>query len=84
VEIAHQNLVYTAAQVDAYTKAVELAQKNYQLQQREYRFGLINNLQVLDVLTDLQNLQIQKLRSDAALRANSVRLRVAMGQGLNP
>jgi outer membrane protein len=84
VEIAHQNLLYTAAQGASYGKAVELAQKNYQLQQREYRLGLINNLQVLDVLTDLQNVQIQKLRSDASLRANDIRLRVAMGQGLNP
>jgi outer membrane protein len=84
VENAHRNLLHTAAQVKFYGRAVELAQKNYELQQKEYRFGLINNLQVLDVLTDLQNLQIQKLRSDAALRTHDVLLRVAMGQGLQP
>ncbi len=82
VEIAHQNLQYAASQSQFYGKAVDLAQQNYKLQLQEYRLGLINNLQVLQVLTDLQDLKIRKLRSDAAARLNNIRLRVATGQGL--
>jgi outer membrane protein len=82
VETAHQNLRYATSQSQFYEKAVNLAQQNYKLQLEEYRLGLINNLQVLQVLTDLQDLKIRKLRSDAAMRVGHVRLRVATGQGL--
>ena len=82
VETAHKNLNYTLTQMRFYDRAVSLAQRNYKLQQEEYRLGLINNLQVLQVLTDLQDLQLRKLRSATAARLNDVRLRVAMGQGL--
>ncbi len=84
VETAHQNLKYATAQTEFYSRAVDLAQRNYKLQQDEYRLGLINNLQVLQVLTDLQDLKIRKLRSEAAMRLSGVRLRVAMGLPLNP
>lgn len=82
VEVAHENLRYSAAQAQSYAKAVELAQQNYKVQLEEYRLGLINNLQVLQVLTDLQNLKIRRLRAEASTRVHDVKLRVATGQGL--
>lgn len=82
VETAHQNLRYATSQTEFYSRAVDLAQRNYQLQLDEYRLGLINNLQVLQVLTDLQDLKIRKLRSEAAMRLSDVRLRIAMGQSI--
>jgi outer membrane protein len=82
VESAFENLRYTSSQAQHYAKAVDLANRNYKLQQQEYRLGLINNLQVLQVLSDLQDLKIRKLRADAALRLNDIRLRVSSGQGI--
>lgn len=82
VQNAHDALRYSASQSQFYAKAVELAQQNYKVQLDEYRLGLINNLQVLQVLTDLQDLKIRQLRADASARTNAIQLRVAMGQGL--
>ena len=65
-----------------YSKAVRLAEKNYKIQLHEYSLGLINNIQVLDVLTDLQDLRIRKIRVEALTRLNDIKLRVATGQGL--
>jgi outer membrane protein TolC len=61
---------------------VTLAHRNYETQQREYRLGLINNLEVLQVLANLQDVERQWLISKAAARLNSVRLKIAMGVGL--
>jgi outer membrane protein len=82
VSTAHQSLRYTLSQSQFYTRAVDLAQRNYKVQQDEYRLGLINNLQVIQVMNDLQDLHIRKIRTDASVRLNDIRLRVAMGQGL--
>ncbi len=82
IRTAHNNLRYGLSQTAFYAKAVELAERNYKIQQEEYRLGLINNLQVFDVLNTLQDLRLRKLRADAGTRLNDIRLRVAMGLGL--
>jgi len=81
-ETAFQDLGYSLARTRSYERAVALAEKNYRTQQEEYRLGLINNLQVFDVLKILQDLKLQKLRAEASTRINAIRLRVATGQGL--
>lgn len=79
---AHQNLGYSLSQNRFYDKAVEMAERNYKIQIQEYRLGLINNLQVFDVLKTLQDMKIQKLRAEAATRINEIRLMTATGRGL--
>jgi len=83
IETEHAGLRYNLAQTEAYGRAVELAQRNYGVQQGEYRLGLINNLQVLDVLTTLQNLKIRKIQAEAAARLSHIRLLAATGEGLS-
>src|SRR5262245_5799120 len=68
VRTAHDNLGYGLSQTRFYEKAVDLAERNYKIQQEEYRLGLINNLQVFDVLNTLQDLRLRKLRADANAR----------------
>ena len=79
---AHQDLGYSLSQNRFYENAVALAERNYKIQREEYRLGLINNLQVFEVLKTLQDLKIQKQRAEADTRINEIRLRVATGSGL--
>lgn len=80
VKTARQDLDYALTQAKFYADAVTLGEQNYQAQQKEYRLGLINNLEVLQVLTTLQDLRVRKIQADAAVKLNGVRLRVAMGE----
>jgi outer membrane protein len=82
VRSADEELSYSVTQTQAYKKALELAQKNYEAQGWEYRLGLINNLEVLQVLTDMQNVRQQWVLARASAKLNEVRLRIAMGEGL--
>lgn len=50
----YQSLVFDQTQLDALEKATEAAKKNYAAQQREYRLGLVTNLDVLQALTAFQ------------------------------
>jgi len=82
VRTAHDDLTQASAEVQAYDKAVQLALKNYAVQQKEYRLGLINNLELLQLLTNTQEVRRQWLTSRANARLDDIRLRVAMGEGL--
>ena len=50
----YQSLVFDQTQLEALEKATEAAKKNYAAQQREYRLGLVTNLDVLQALTAFQ------------------------------
>jgi outer membrane protein len=82
VAVALQNLQYGLRRSASYSSAVELAEKNYKIQEEEYRLGLIKNLDVLQTLTQLQDLRTQLLRAQAATQRNAIQLRVATGEGL--
>src|SRR5207249_2942002 len=77
VRTAHADLGSSIAQTQAYQKAVELADRNLRLQQREYRLGLINNLELLQSMTDLQQLRQKWLRAKAAAKFDDVLLKIA-------
>ena len=47
----YQSVESDRAQLDALDKATEAARKNYEAQRRDYRFGLVTNLDVLQALT---------------------------------
>jgi outer membrane protein len=50
----YQTVLLDRKQVSALEAAAEAARKNYEAQQRDYRFGLVTNLDVLQALTSYQ------------------------------
>jgi outer membrane protein len=82
VRTAYNDFTLSQSQVQAYSKAVDLANRNYAVEQKEYRVGLINNLELLQLLADLQTVKQQAAIATAAARLNTILLRVAMGEGL--
>jgi outer membrane protein len=57
VREAYENLTSSLVQVDAYAKALDAAQKDYQAVERDRRLALNTNLDVLQSLTQLQTAQ---------------------------
>lgn len=82
VRTTYDNLTKAVFEMEAYNKAVELADKNYAVQQKEYRLGTITNLDLLQLLTNMQNVRGQWLVSRANARLDDIRFRIAMGEGL--
>ena len=82
VRTAFDDLRHARSEFKAYQKAVDLVEKNYQVQRQEYRRGLITNLELLRLLTDMQDVRRQSLAARANAKLNDVRLRIAMGEGL--
>jgi outer membrane protein len=82
VKNAYQALDQSVRQAALYEKAAALARKNYEAQQKEYRLGLITNLEVLQVLKTLEDLEIQRLRTQATSKLNDVNLHVTIGEAL--
>jgi len=82
VRTAYDDLSHAVSEVQAYDKAVQLAEKNYGVQQKENRLGVTTNLELLQLLTNMQNVRGQWLVSRANARLDDILLRVAMGEGL--
>ncbi len=57
IRSVHQSVVYDRLQLDALEKATVAARKNYEVQQHDYRLGLVTNLDVLQALTAYQENQ---------------------------
>ncbi len=66
-------------QMQAYKKAVEAAQKNYDLQVEDYGNSKVNNLDVLQSLEDLQNIQQDYIAVKNETQRAFWALKVAMG-----
>jgi outer membrane protein len=82
VRTAYDDLQHALSEVTAYDKAVTLAEKNFDVQKKENRLGVTSNLELLQLLTNMQNILGQALVSRANARLDEVLLRVAMGEGL--
>lgn len=54
IRSAYQAVMFDRSQLEALEKATEAARKNYEAQRRDYRFGLVTNLDVLQALTTYQ------------------------------
>jgi outer membrane protein len=57
IRSVYQSVVFDRSQLDALEKATESARKNYEAQRRDYRLGLVTNLDVLQALTEFQQNQ---------------------------
>ncbi len=90
IRSTYQSVVFDRSQLEALEKATEAARKNYEAQRRDYRLGLVTNLDVLLALTTFQENQraLDRARYTAKidffwLQAAAVR-RPALPEGAAP
>ena len=76
----YENLRADRAQVTAFEKSTEAARKSYEAQLREYRLGLVTNLDVLQALTAYQQNQRALDRARFTAKHDYLRLQVAAGR----
>jgi len=77
VRASYRAVVYDRSRIDALETATELARKNYDAQARDYRLGLVTNLEVLQALTALQQNQRALDRARYAMRLDYALLEAA-------
>lgn len=76
----HLNFETDRAQLVLLTRSTAQAEKNYQQQSREYRLGLVGNLEVLQALTLFQESKRTLDRIRFQMRSDYVRLEIAAGK----
>jgi outer membrane protein TolC len=77
VKTLYHSLVYAIAQEKASQDAFQKAEKSYQLQMKEYRLGLVNNLEVLQSLQTLLTTKASLDRSLLQVKQSRVLLDIA-------
>jgi outer membrane protein len=77
VRALHQTAILDRNQVAALEKATDAARKNYEAQKRDYRLGLVTNLDVLQALTAYQENERALDRARFAAKLNFLRLEAA-------
>jgi outer membrane protein len=78
----HRNLRSLLAQIQKLRRSAELAKRNYAVQQKEYRLGLVNNLDVLSALNTWQESQVALDTTLLAAKNVALRLELAAGRPL--
>jgi outer membrane protein len=78
----HRNLLSLLAQINKLRRSAELAERNYAIQQKEYRLGLVNNLDVLSALNIWQESQVALDTTLLAAKNVALRLELATGRPL--
>lgn len=73
----HQTVMLDRRQLAALEKATEAALKNYEAQRRDYRLGLVTNLDVLQALTAFQENERALDRARYAAKLNFLKLEAA-------
>ncbi len=73
----HQSVVLAHSQLAALEMATDAARKNYEAQQRDYRLGLVTNLDVLQALSVFQENQRAFDRARYTAKLNYLRLQAA-------
>jgi outer membrane protein len=73
----HQSVMLDRSQLAALEMATDAARKNYETQQRDYRFGLVTNLDVLQALTVFQENQRALDRARYTAKLQYLRLQAA-------
>jgi outer membrane protein TolC len=77
IRSVYQSVVFDRSQLDALEKATESARKNYETQRRDYRLGLVTNLDVLQALTAFQQNQLALDRARYATKLDYLKLQAA-------
>lgn len=77
VRAAHAAVMFDLAQRDALEKSTEAASKSYEAQRREYRLGLVTNLDVLQALTTMQQNQRALDRARFTTKLDFLKLQAA-------
>jgi len=77
IRALHESVKFDRAQVEALERATEAARRSYEAQVRDYRLGLVTNLDVLQALTVFQQNQRAFDRARYTLQADYQRLLVA-------
>ena len=77
VRTSHIQLQTALAQLAAYEMAFKRAERSYRLQVEEYRYGLVNNLEVLQALNTLQEAKKNLDHTLVEAKLNYLALRVA-------
>jgi outer membrane protein len=77
VRTAYESVVFDRAQLEALATATDTARRNYETQTREYRLGLVTNLEVLQALTAFQENQRALDRARYSAKLNYVKLQAA-------
>lgn len=73
----YQSAIFDRAQLEALERATDTAKRNYEIQTREYRLGLVTNLDVLQALTAYQENQRALDRARYTAKLNYLRLQAA-------
>ena len=79
VRAALEALRASLSELEIYEKAVSLAERNHSLQKRDYRLGLVSNLEVLQALNNLYDARLRRDQVKYAAKINAIRLQVAAG-----
>jgi outer membrane protein len=74
----YQSVVYDRSQLAALEKANDAARANYEAQRRDYRLGLVTNLDVLQALTASQESQRTLDRARYAAKLDYLRLQASV------
>ena len=77
IRSVYQSVVLDRTQLDALEKAADAAQKNYSAQRRDYRLGLVTNLDVLQAQASFQENQRALQRARYGTKLNYVHLQAA-------
>ena len=77
IRALYQSVLYDLAQLDALARSTAAAKNSYDAQSREYRLGLVINLDVLQALTTYQQNQRALDRARLAVKADYLRLQAA-------
>lgn len=77
IRTVYQNVVFDRSQLGALDKATDSARKNYEAQRRDYRLGLVTNLDVLQALTAFQQNQLTLDRARYTLKLDYLKLQAA-------
>ena len=77
IRSTYQSVVFDRSQLDALEKATASARKNYEAQRRDYRLGLVTNLDVLQALTAFQQNQLALDRARYTTKLDYLKLQAA-------
>ena len=69
--------MFDKSQLEALEKATESARKNYEAQRRDYRLGLVTNLDVLQAMTAFQHNQQALDRARYTTKLDYLKLQAA-------